>query len=431
MKKKKIVFLAVGSRGDLNPSCALAQELIARGYSVCIATHENFESFVREKGIDYAPIAGNYQNILNSEVGQNLLEGKGKLRLISDELFYNQLTDAYKACIGNDAIIVFPLSFFGYHIAEKLQVPCICSSYVPITSTKNFPFLKFGKNQPFLSYLNYFSYSLVDFLFWQADRKIINKFRQQVLDLSPIPFLGTSYRQDAPPNFSAKEIPILYQFSSHVIPQPRDWDRSNIHITGNWFLKEKEYQPPSRLYDFINCGEKPVYIGFGSMTMKNPEKIAAMLIEAVDVTKQRAIVSSSWSNLEQFLNHKNSNIFISSDYIPFSWLFPQMKLLIHHGGSGTTALGLRAGIPQILIPFFADQPAWGEKLNNLGVSPIPIPFKNLSSLKLIEAIEATVNNSLMYSKAKEISELIDRENGVEVAADITEKIIDNFSKDIQ
>lgn len=108
MKKKKIVFLAVGSRGDLNPSCALAQELIARGYSVCIATHENFESFIREKGIDYAPIAGNYQNILNSEVGQNLLEGKGKLRLISNELFYNQLTDAYKACIGNDAIIVFP-----------------------------------------------------------------------------------------------------------------------------------------------------------------------------------------------------------------------------------------------------------------------------------------------------------------------------------
>lgn len=428
MKKNKVVFLAVGSRGDINPSCALALELIRRNYDVCIATHSNFKSFVTEKGIDYAPIAGNYQNILNSEVGLNLLEGKGKLRLISDELFYEQLTDAYKACLDSSAIVVFPLSLFGYHIAEKLQVPCICSSYVPLTPTKDFPFLKFGNNRSFLPYLNYFSYSIVNFLSWQADKKVINKFRQQVLNLPPIPFLGASYRKDAPPNFSVDEIPLLYQFSSHIIPYPSDWKRPNIHITGNWFLKE-EYQPPLELDNFVNCGEQPIYIGFGSMTMKNPQKIAAILVEAIDKTKQKAVISSGWSDLKNFVDYQDSNIFISSDYIPFDWLFPKMKLLIHHGGSGTIALGLKSGTPQILIPFFADQPAWAEKLHNLEVSPKPIPFKKLSSHNLIEAIETTINSHSIHQKAKKISELLKQENGVKVAANLTEQIIKNFTKE--
>jgi UDP:flavonoid glycosyltransferase YjiC (YdhE family) len=332
MKRTKITFLAVGSRGDLNPSCALAQELITRGYEVCIATHKNFQSFVNEKGIDYAPIAGNYEDILSTEAGLSLLEGKGKLRLIDDEVFYNQLIDAYKACQGSNAIIVFPLSLWGYHIAEKLQIPCICSSYVPITPTKDFPFLKFGisrKTQLLSSYLNYASYFLVEFLFWQADRKIINIFRKQVLNLSPIHFLGTRYRNDAPPKFNSEEIPFLYQFSSQVIPRPSDWKQPNIHI-------------------------------------------------------------------------------------------------IHHGGSGTTALGLKAGVPQILTPFFADQPAWAEKLTNLGVSPISIPFKQLSSQKLIAAIQNTVDNSLMYDQAKKIGELMKQENGVNLAADKIRDILNTF-----
>ena len=427
MNKKRITFLAIGSRGDLNPSCALAIELISRGYDVFIATHENFKSFVTEKGINYNPIPGDYKDILNSEVGIELLEGKGKLRLIDDDLFWKQLMAAYQSCQNTDAIIVFPLSLWGYHIAEKLRVPCICSCYIPLTPTGDFPIFKFEiKNSPkILSPLNYFSYLLVEFLSWQADREIINRFRQKVLNLSPIPFWGTRYRRNPPPNFSVKEIPILYQYSSHVIPRPSDWHQPNYHITGNWFLREEEnYKPSSELADFISRDERPIYIGFGSMAMRNPEKIASMLVEVVNVTKKRVIISSGWSQLAEFIPSEHYGIFILSDYVPFDWLFPRMKLLIHHGGSGTTALGLKAGIPQILIPFFADQPAWAAKLTSLGVSPAFIPFQKLSSQKLIKAIETTINDSQIYLRAKKMSAKIKSEEGVKTAATLIEKMLD-------
>jgi UDP:flavonoid glycosyltransferase YjiC (YdhE family) len=432
MERKKITFLAIGSRGDLNPSCALARELKERGYDVCIATHQNFKSYVLEQRINYAAIAGNYQEILNTEIGLDLLAGKGKLRLINDKLFNEQLIDAYNSCKDSDAIIVFPLSLWGYHIAEKLNVPCICSSYVPITPTKDFPFLKFGNQKTrnfLLRHLNYFSYLVVEFLSWQADRKVINQFRQQVLKLAPVPFLGNRYRYNAPSKFKIKEISILYQFSSQVIPLPSDWNQPNLYITGNWFIEEEEeYRPSSDLFNFLKDKEKPIYIGFGSMVMRNPQQIAELLIEAINATKQRAIIASSWSNLEQFIDReKNPHIFVSSDYIPFNWLFPQTKLLIHHGGSGTTALGLKAGIPQILTPFFADQPAWAEKLVNLGVSSDFIPFKKLSSQELTTAIKSTINNPSIYDKAQKIKNLIERENGVKVAADKINYILNSFN----
>ena len=269
MTKSKITFLAIGSRGDLNPSCSLAKELIAREHRVCIATHGNFESFVKEKNIEYAPVSGNYETILSSEAGLSLMDGKGKFRLIDDELFYSQLLDAYEACKGSDLIVTFPLSLFGYHIAEKLNIPCLISSYFPLTPTGKFPFLRFDlhKTNKFLSPLNRFSYSLIEFLSWNSDRKPINKFRQEVLDLPPIPFLGTRYRKDAPKNFKSEDVPILHQFSSHVIPRPADWLSQNVSITGNWFIdEEKVYEPPQELVDFIAQGKQPIYIGSVSYT---------------------------------------------------------------------------------------------------------------------------------------------------------------------
>lgn len=419
LKKMKITFLAVGSRGDLNPSCILGQELVRRGYEVKIATHNNFKSFVENRGLKFASISGNYRAILNSEVGLDLLEGKGKLRLIDDQLFLAQLEDAYRACMDSDAIIVFPLSLWGYHIAEKLQIPLICSSYVPLSKTGDYSFLKFGKNtKKWLSPLNRSSYSMVEFLSWQADRKVINHFRQEILKLSPIPFLGTAYRQDAPPNFKSDEIPLLYQYSPLVIPQPSDCQQTNTHITGYWFPQDENYQPPPELIDFIEQPQKPIYIGFGSMTIRDPEKTAQILLEAIQTNKQRAIISPGWANLDKYMPSEHPNLFILADYVPFNWLFPKLKLLIHHGGSGTTALGLKAGIPQILIPFFADQPAWADKLFNLGVSPFPIPFQKLSSKQLTQAIKNTLEDQRLYSQARELGEKIQLEQGTENAASL-------------
>ncbi|RUS94390.1 hypothetical protein DSM106972_093750 [Dulcicalothrix desertica PCC 7102] len=165
-KKLKITILSVGSRGDVNPFCALAQGLKQAGFSVKIATHKIFEEFVTQQGIEYAPIAGDYKELLRSEAGYRLLEGKGSFNPISDEVFQQQLRDGWSASLGSDAIIFPLLATWGYNIAEALNIPGFLASYMPVAPTSSFPFLKFGsfETNSFKGSLNYLSYFLLDFL---------------------------------------------------------------------------------------------------------------------------------------------------------------------------------------------------------------------------------------------------------------------------
>lgn len=154
-----ITILAVGSRGDVQPYCALALGLQRAGHRLRIATHYNFEEFVSKQGLEFTPIAGNFQELLKSEEGQKLLAGQ-RNKLLSDELFQKQLADAWQGCQGTDVIIFNPLASWGYHIAEKLAVPCFMASCIPVSPTRAFPFLKFAiaSRNPFDSTRNYASY---------------------------------------------------------------------------------------------------------------------------------------------------------------------------------------------------------------------------------------------------------------------------------
>jgi len=423
MKKRLLVtIVTVGSRGDLHPACALAQGLQQKGYQPQIATHENFRSFVDNKGMKFARIAGNYQELLRSEAGYQLLEGKGSFNPIGDEIFYQQMLDAWEACQGSDAIIFPVLATWGYNIAEKLNIPGFLFSYMPISPTQEFPFLQFANvNQRFLrGYLNYSSYLLVEFLSWQQRRKLINQFRQEVLQLSPLPYFGGRFRQHPPKHLSP--LPVLYQFSPAVLSRPHDWG-DNLHITGNWFLDEAEdYQPPQALVDFVAQGSPPIYVGFGSMTVRDPQHLIEIILEALQLTGSRAILLTGWAGLEQA--NLPDNVLVV-EYVPFEWLFPQMRVIVHHGGSGTTALALRAGIPSVIVPFFADQPAWGERLAYLGVSPDPIPFKSLSAKKLAAAIETAINDKSMRNKAEQLGARLRLENGVAQAVQIIQRYLEN------
>ncbi|MEL6442271.1 MAG: glycosyltransferase, partial [Cyanobacteria bacterium J06621_8] len=418
-------------RGDFNPACALAEKLTEKGYQICIATHKNFETFVKSRELEFAPISGNYQEILETEAGLNLLEGSGRLKLIDDELLYQQMMDAYDAATGSDALIIFPLSYFGYYIAEKLNIPCIFSCFMPITATKKFPFLRFDldKTPKISAPLNYFSYVLIDFLSWQSNRKIINRFRKEV-GLSPINILGNSYRRNIPKMLKPQNILVLYLYSSAIVPRPQDWRQENIHITGNCFLEENEdYQPTLELKKFLDGGSQPLYIGFGSMTLREPNKYLDLLITAVRKTNQRAIISSSWSKMHLFYDEveKSPNIFVIDSYVPHNWLFKEVKLVIHHGGAGTTAQALRAGTPQIVIPFFGDQPAWGNRMVKIGVASDCIPYQKLTTESLTKAIANAVNNEELEKQAQVFSDLIKKEDGVTNAANMIENYLSAFA----
>ena len=411
MHQLQITILTVGSRGDVQPYCALALGLKEAGYKVRIATNHNFEAFVRQLGLDFAPIAGDYKELLNSEAGQKLLAGQPS-RLISDELLLEQMQDAVEACQSTDVLIFMTLALWGYHIAEKLGVPSFLAATVPISPTRAFPFLQFAKAtaDPIRGLLNYASYLLVEFLAGQQGRQLTNRFRQEILGLPLLPWLGARYRRAPPAHLDP--LPVFYGFSPVLVPKPSDWPEQE-QITGAWFLDQAQsYSPPQALVEFINTGAPPLCIGFGSMPDHYAGELMQLILQALEQAGQRGIILSGWANLSASPASRRADQVFSIDAVPHDWLFPQVIAVVHHCGAGTTAAVCRAGVPSIGVPFFADQPAWARRLADLGVSPEPIPRKELSAMRLAAAMRQVVSDLGMRRQAAELGQRIRAEDGV-------------------
>jgi len=199
-------------------------------------------------------------------------------------------------------------------------------------------------------------------------------------------------------------------FSRHLIPRPDDWPESAT-VTGFWFLdRSEEWMPPPPLSKFLSRGEPPVYFGFGSIFGRDPKRVTQMILEAVRRTGVRAILARGWGGLEPS-NPTQSESIMFIEAAPHDWLFPQVAAVVHHGGCGTTAAGLLAGKPNIICPFFGDQPFWGRHIERLKVGPSPIPQKNLTAERLCNAIDIAINHSTMRENAVALGSRLRKEKG--------------------
>lgn len=145
------------------------------------------------------------------------------------------------------------------------------------------------------------------------------------------------------------KVPFTYCWSPALIPKPADWPE-NIDVSGFFFRDAPQYQPPPELREFLAAGPPPVYVGFGSIVLDNPDKMLGMIMEAVKAAGARAIISKGWSNLEA---KDDENVYMIGD-CPHEWLFNEVAAVVHHGGAGTTACGLKNGKPTYIIPFFGE-----------------------------------------------------------------------------
>jgi sterol 3beta-glucosyltransferase len=153
------------------------------------------------------------------------------------------------------------------------------------------------------------------------------------------------------------------------------------------------------------------------MSERDPHGLSQNLIRALQIAKQRGVILSGWAELPD--KNLPENIFVI-DSIPHDWLFPKMAAVVHHGGAGTTAAVFRAGVPNIVVPFFADQHFWGAHVSRLGTGPNPIPRKNLTAENLAGAIKEAVSNAQIRKRAESFGEMIRNENGVVRAVEILE-----------
>lgn len=232
---------------------------------------------------------------------------------------------------------------------------------------------------------------------------VINDFRK-TLDLQELP------TTEAPFLAESLKVPYTYCWSPALVPKPRDW-ADHIDVCGFIFREPPIYEPPPALAEFLREGPTPIYVGFGSIVVDEPDVLLATVLEAIKETGVRAIVSKGWSELNADL--VPNCVFFLGD-CPHEWLFQHVSMVIHHGGAGTCAAGLLNGRPTTIVPFFGDQPFWGDRVAAAGAGPAPIPHKKLNSVKLAEAIRYCLTAEALGA-AQLIADQMRNETGVQTA----------------
>jgi UDP:flavonoid glycosyltransferase YjiC (YdhE family) len=418
----RITVLALGSRGDVLPCVVLGKGLKAVGHQVRFATFENYGPLVIAQGLDFYPIRGDVRHILNQPEGISLAaSGRNVLRMarsvqrmfgVMAESFARDLSD--RALWDTEVIInQLPGGMYGYDLAETLGVPMIAAAVMPIAPTKHQPMLAFPSSLARLPGYNAFTHWLAYQLVWQGYRPAVSRWRQRTLGLPKAPLWGYAR------SMVERRVPVLNGFSAHVVPRPPDWGE-HVHITGYWFPEEEGWQPPEDLCRFIESGPPPVFVGFGSMPMRDPERTTAIVLDALKQCGQRAVLGAGWGGMGQRELPKHVH---RIEYAPYAWLFPRMSAVVHHGGSGTTAFGLRAGVPAVIVPFLFDQFYWGRRLAVLGVGPEPVPYRKLSAERLSEAIAVAVTDARMRRRAAALGYKIRAEGGVKEAVGTVQRLV--------
>ena len=414
----QITIIAGGSRGDVQPYVALGKGLKEAGHAVRILTSDDFRTLVTDSNLDFFSTEGSAEAVVRSMQGVLEQGNMLKIRLQMVQSAQRQAEQTAKfgliACQGSDLILAgMGGLFMGLALSEKLGIPFLPAYLVPFTPTSAFPgALAPVPQTPFTKWLNKPSQYLTQQILWQSFRAAGKKVREQALHIRPAPFWGPF------PSMKRQKQLVLYGYSSYVLPHPRDWDDSQ-HVTGYWFLEPPVgWEPPADLLHFLQSGPPPVYIGFGSMSSSKPEEAADMVLQALTRTGQRGVLYEGWGGLKK--EQLPESAFMTSS-IPHTWLFPRMAAVVHHGGVGTTAAGLAAGVPSIIVPFFGDQPFWGRRVYELGIGPKPIARRRLTVDNLTEAIERAVSDEEMRKKAASLGERIRAENGVAQAVTIIEK----------
>ena len=448
-----VVIQIVGSRGDVQPFVALGQVLKNKyGHRVRIATHPTFRDFVTENGLEFFSIGGDPAELMAFMVkNPGLMPGIDSLK--NGDIgkrrtgIYEMITGCWRSCIeagdgtgieasdnllsdgasfdsgiavgGNpllkpfvaDAIIANPPSFAHVHIAEKLGIPLHLMFTMPWSPTQSFPhpLANIMSSNADSGITNFISYALVDMLTWQGLGDVINKFRERSLGLEPVSIMW------APGMASRLRIPWTYCWSPALIPKPADWG-NYIDISGFFFLNlASNYTPAPDLAEFLAAGPPPVYIGFGSIVVDDPNAMTKMIFEAVKKTGQRAFVSKGWGGLGADEIGVPGGVFMLGN-CPHDWLFKQVSCVVHHGGAGTTATGIAAGRPTVVVPFFGDQPFWGAMCARAGAGPFPIPYKDLNADKLADQIKEALKPASL-ERAAELARKIKSEHGNEAGAE--------------
>jgi sterol 3beta-glucosyltransferase len=411
----QITLATYGTRGDVQPFVALGLGLQRAGHRVRVAAPAAFESFVTRYGLSFAPLAGDPQAISRALVDS---AGRNPWRVYRE--LYRQAMPLAKGvydslaalCSETDVLVHSFLLMVGAHtLARQAGVRDVSAQLIPLFgptgafSSPMFPGLRSG------AALNRLTHVFFERSFWWGNRVGYWQLRRRNPQLPPA--IHWPFARDHHP-----ATPLLYGFSRHVVPPPAEW-QGRAHVTGYWFLDaEDDWQPPPALLRCLEAGPPPVCVGFSSVVTREAQRLAEITLAALRRTGRRGVILGGWAGWQ--LAAVPDTVCVL-DAAPHGWLFPRVAMVIHHGGAGTTAAGLRAGVPSLITPFTTDQPFWAWRVQQLGVGPQPIPQANLTAENLAAAIDRALHDAEMQQRAARLGEKIRAEAGVAKAVAIIGK----------
>lgn len=429
---KIVILTSYGTRGDVQPYLALALRLKKEGHAVTLAAGLEYASFIRERQIQYAPMRINVREILQSERCRAYFCGQGREKRNAVKEWGKSLAmhlpeildDIRVASREADCLIYPPTLYPAWHIADKLKIPSIISFVVPAVSiTSSFP-APLLRASDLGRLFNRWSHRTLILMLTQGFRRIVKQWCRDTLKVKP-PSRFKNYlsRHGSP-------VPVLYAYSPMILPIPDDWNDTTLS-SGFWFLERREdWRPAAELESFLAKGPPPVFIGFGSMAVRDPGRTDHLILSALRQSGERGIVSLGGSGMTARERHEFVHY---EEQVPYDWLFPRVKAVVHHGGSGTLAFGLRAGKPNIVCPFTPEQRFFGNRINYLHAGPPPlpqVPREGFTAQRLSEAIKTAVSDPSILEGAENLGKAIRNEDGLGKAVKFIHAQIEAYHRDV-
>ena len=397
----QIVLIASGTRGDVQPMLALGGALRDRGHAVRLLAGANFADWVAAHGLDLYPTF-DMEALMGSALGIQWAEGANPraqlqtMKTVLEQMREQVIADMQAATADADLLVTgFVSEPFALAIAERYGMPLVTAALQPYRATASgpaslVPLVPRG-NSPLNRWMGRFAQRLS----WGVAADVANDLRAR---------LGLPAMTAAGFVRATAQVPALYAFSPAVVPPVAD---ANAVTTGYWLLPEPE--PAPALRRFVAAGEPPVYLGFGSMPTSDPARSIGMMVEALRRVGRRGVIGRGWSGAGAA--ELPDTVFLA-DHAPHRWLFGHMAAVVHHGGAGTTAAGLFAGKPTLVVPHLGDQPYWGRRVHELGVGPKPLPRPKLTVDTLTARLDALLADPLPAHNAAVLGARIRAEDGV-------------------
>ncbi|MFN8157295.1 MAG: glycosyltransferase [Candidatus Nanopelagicales bacterium] len=406
----RVVIVAVGSMGDVAPYTGLAQALVAAGHEAVIATHEPYRATVESVGLSFRPLPMDPQQVLAGERGRRATGRSPAALRHSIAMIAEHQRDLGAGMLAAsrdaDALLLSPMAWLGWHVAQGLGIRSAGVYLQPWTPTAEFapPAMT---TRSLGGWGNKAAARFLRTAGQRPARAAIDELRGQ-FGLEPM----TPARSFS--EMESQRWPIFYGFSPEVVPPPRDWP-SWHRVVGYWWpAVDPSWRPPSELVDFLDAGPAPVFLGFGSMPTDDPQRLSRIVAETVRAAGVRAVVQAGGADLRV-----DADDVMTVGAVPHSWLFPRTAAVVHHCGAGTAAAGVRAGVPTVPVPVMVDQPFWAQRLQAIGVATPPLALDRLTGPALADRIRRALTDSSLRERAVELSTVLRAEDGyAEVVATV-------------